>query len=85
MDKILNGQEELPEWITKGRTVPCQKDPTKGNAVDNFRPISCLPLLWKLMTGIIVESMYGFLESNNILPNEQKDANVRAGELKTNN
>ena len=72
MDKILNGQEELPEWMTKGRTVLCQKDPTKGNAVDNFRPISCLPLLWKLMTGIIAESMYGFLESNNILPNEQK-------------
>ena len=48
------------------------KDPTKGNAVDNFRPISCLPLLWKLMTGILAESMYGFLESSNILPNEQK-------------
>ena len=49
-----------------------KKDPTKGNAVDNFRPISCLPLLWKLMTDIIAESMHGFLESNNILPNEQK-------------
>ena len=72
MDKILNGQEELPEWMTKGKTVLCQKDSTKGNAVDNFRPISCLPLLWKLMTGIIAENMYGFLESNNILPNEQK-------------
>ena len=54
----------------KNGAMPERSD--KGNAVDNFRPISCLPLLWKLMTGIIAESMYGILESNNILPNEQK-------------
>ena len=63
----------IPEWLTKGRTVLCLKDIAKGNAVDNYRPISCLPLMWKLLTGIIAETMYGHLEGNDILPEEHKD------------
>ena len=38
----------------------CLKDPSKGNAVDNYRPILCLPLMWKLMAGTIAESVYIF-------------------------
>ena len=72
MEKILNDEDEVPEWMTSGRTVLCVKDPTKGNSADNFRPITCLPFIWKFMTGIIAESIYGFLEGNMVLPNEQK-------------
>ena len=50
----------------------CQKDPVKGNYVENFRPITCLPLMWKLLTGIISEDMYCFMENENLLPEEQK-------------
>ena len=50
----------------------CQKDPNKGRAVDNYRPISCLPLMWKLMTGIISTAIYNYLDSNDRLPIEQK-------------
>ena len=35
----------IPEWMTHGRTVLCQKDPRKGNTADNYRPITCLPLM----------------------------------------
>ena len=58
--------------MTYGRTVSCQKDAAKGNAVDNFRPITCLPLMWKLLTGIIADDMYNFMERENLLPEEQK-------------
>ena len=58
--------------MTTGKTILCQKDPGKGNAVDNYRPISCLPLMWKLMTGIIANSVYEYLEMYNLLPVEQK-------------
>ena len=68
----MNEEAELPDWMTCGTTVLCLKDPAKSNAADNFRPISCLSLLWKLMTGIISESIYGFLDRNGILPNERK-------------
>ena len=50
----------------------CLKDSGKGNAVHNFRPISCLPLMRKLMTGITAESMYTFMDNENIPPEEQK-------------
>ena len=54
----------------KDSIVP--KDPAKGSAVDNYRPISCLPLMWKLMTGMFAEKMYSYLERENVLPSEQK-------------
>ena len=53
-------------WMTYRRTVLCQKDPVKGNSVENFRPITCLPLMWKLLTGIISEDMYCFMENKNL-------------------
>ena len=54
------------------RTVLCLKDLEKGSAVDNYRLMSCLPLIWKLLTGILVNEMYEFLDKNNIFPEEQK-------------
>ena len=48
------------------------KDPAKGNAVDNYRPVSCLPFIWKLSTGgVVSESMYNFLVKYNLLPEEK--------------
>ena len=59
--------------MTLCKTVLCQKDPSKGNAVDNYRPMSCLPLMWKLITGTTAESIYHFLDVNDKLPVEQKE------------
>ena len=58
--------------MTLGKTVLCQKDSGKGNAVDNYRSISCHLLMWKLMTGTIAENIYSFLDMNEKLPVEQK-------------
>ena len=58
--------------MTLGKTVICQKDISKGNAADNYRSISCLPLMWKLMTGTTAESIYNFLDVNDKLTVEQK-------------
>ena len=59
-------------WMTKGRTIIMQKDKEKGNAVSNYRPITCLPLVWKSLTGVIAEDVYGFLGTNFLLPQEEK-------------
>ena len=48
---------EVPEWMVKGRTVLFQKDPEKGTDVQNYRPIACLPLMWKLLTGIFADKI----------------------------
>ena len=72
MDNIISNAEDIQKWMTLGKTVLCQKDPSKGNAADNYRPISCLPLMWKLMTRTVAESTYSFLDVNDKLPIEQK-------------
>ena len=40
--------------------------------MESYRPILCLPLTWKFLTGIISEHFYSFLEEEKILPKEQK-------------
>ena len=63
---------DTPEWMTKGRTVLIQKDKSKGIESSNYRPITCLPLVWKLLTGVITDEVYDFLETEKLLPEEQK-------------
>ena len=42
----------VPEWLTKGRTVLVVNDKEKRGDVLNFTPITCLPVMWKLFTGV---------------------------------
>ena len=62
----------VPQWMTAGRTVLCMKDPGKVNAVDNYRPISCLPVMWKVFSGMLAQEIYEHLEDKNLFPHEQK-------------
>ena len=68
----------VPEWMVKGRTVLIQKDPAKGTVASNYRPIACLPLMWKLMTGIFAGKIYDHLEANDLLPEEQKECRKKS-------
>ena len=54
---------KLPIWMTRERTILMQKDKEKGMAANNYRPITCQTLVWKLLTGVI-EEVYGFLDTN---------------------
>ena len=71
-NKILIGDDSLPARMTHGRTVLCQKDPRKDNTVEIYHPVTCIPLIWKLLTGVIAEEMYDYLEQEKLLPEEQK-------------
>ena len=74
LNHVLDGERPpLPDWMNFGKIVLFQKDPAKGNAFDNYRPIFFLPLMWKLMTGMLAENMYSHLERENVLPSEQKE------------
>lgn len=68
----------VPKWMTLGRTSLFMKDPAKGRRADNYRPIACLPLMWKLLTGILSEKIYCHLDGNNLLPDEQKGCRKRS-------
>ena len=49
-----------------------QKDKSKGNVASNYRPITCLPLMWKLLTGVIADQIYAHLDQEKLLPEEQE-------------
>ena len=49
-----------------------QKDKSKGNVASNYRPITCLPLMWKLLTGVVADQIYAHLDQEKLLPDEQK-------------
>ena len=54
MNKCLQ-RAHVPEWMTKGKTTLIQKDPSKGTDTNNYRPITCLPIMWKIITAQIRE------------------------------
>ena len=62
----------MPIWLTRGRNSLLGKDKNKGNVASNYRPITCWPLLWKLLTGLIADQIYAHLDQQKLLPEEQK-------------
>ena len=63
----------------EGSTILVMKDSTKGTEVGNYRPIACPNLIWKLLTGIISDKTYDYLEENRLLPEEQKGSRRKCG------
>ena len=63
---------QAPEWMTAGRIALVQKDKSKGNVASNYRPNTCLPVMWKLLTDIISERLYNYLEETNTIPHQHK-------------
>ena len=66
------GTEHISAWMTTGRTVLIQKDVNKGQAPGNYRPITCLPIVWKILTSILSDEVYRYLEGSDLLGDEQK-------------
>ena len=68
--------------MTHGRTVLCQKYQRKDYAVEKYCPITCLPLMGKLLTGVIVEDMYDYHKQEKLLPEKQKGCRQGSPETK---
>ena len=49
-----------------------QKDKSKGHVASYYRPITFLPLMWKLLTGAIADQIYAHFDPEKFLPEEQK-------------
>jgi hypothetical protein len=63
---------KIEKWLTTGRTSLLIKDKEKGPTPSNYRPITCLPTTFKLMTAILAEAIQNYLEENKLIPWEQK-------------
>ena len=60
-----------PKWFTEGITYLLAKTQETSNP-KNYRPITCLTTTYKILTSIITNRIYRFLEENNLFPEEQK-------------
>ena len=72
MNRCLQKADVL-EWITKGKTTFIQNDPSlNGNPPpSNYRLMTCLPMIWKMLRAIITEEIYDSLTSHRLFPEEQ--------------
>ena len=64
--------EFVPSWLPRGTTSLLQKDKSKDKVASSYRPITCLPLMWKLLTGVIADQIYAHLDQEKLLPEKQK-------------
>ena len=71
MNRCLQGAQ-VPEWMTNGKTTLIQRHQSKRTAPNNFRTITCLPMMWKILTAQIREKFYNSLTSRGLFPDEQK-------------
>ena len=65
-------KSNVPQWLTEGRTSLLMKSKDKGPIPSNYRPITCLPTTYKLLTGVIASAMQEHLEQHGLLFEEQK-------------
>ena len=54
----------VPSWLTS----LLQKDKNKSKLASNYRPITFLPLMWNLLTGVIADQIYKHLDQERLLP-----------------
>ena len=69
---ILKHPEKAPDWLTDGLTYYLLPKTEETKNPMNYRPITCLPTLYKILTSILTERTCTFLDGNELLPTEQK-------------
>jgi hypothetical protein len=64
-------QDFIPKWLTAGATYLIPKNEHPGNP-KNYRPVTCLPTTYKLLTSITSRRMQKYMDEENLLSKEQK-------------
>ena len=68
LQEVLDGS--ISKWLVMGRITLIPKDKTKGPVPSNYRPITCLPTIWKLLTSILSTVVRKHLTDNDLLFSE---------------
>ena len=59
-------------WKTLKKTTLIQKNPRKRTAPNNYRPITCLLMMWKILRAQIREKIHYSLTSRGLFPYEER-------------
>ncbi|XP_075990912.1 uncharacterized protein LOC142986339 [Anticarsia gemmatalis] len=68
---IVLGRQDIPDFLATGITYMLPKG-THSPQPSQYRPITCLPTLYKILTSAITRKINNHIESNNIIAEEQK-------------
>ena len=71
MWRVMDGDDEIPKWLIRGRNVLIPKEGFSGRA-DQYRPITCLNTTYKLVTPTLAGIIMDHAMENEVLPIEQK-------------
>ena len=71
INRCLLGAQVL-KWMTKRKTTLIPRDPSKGSALNNYRAITCLHMLWKILTAEVREKIYNSLTRLGLIHKEHK-------------
>jgi len=64
-------EDQIPEWLMAGVIFLIPKNKNTENP-KNYRPVTCLPTIYKLITSIISRRMQKYMDDENLMPKEQK-------------
>ena len=76
LSEIVESPDAAPKWLSEGITYILPKTKDTENP-QNYRPITCLTTTYKLLTSILAERTYTFMENNNTFPLKQKGCTVK--------
>lgn len=68
---VIYNPADFPLFLTEGKTIILPKNQDTKNP-SNYRPITCLSTLYKIITSVITVAIGQHIEANNILTEEQK-------------
>jgi hypothetical protein len=64
-------EDPVPEWLTAGVTFLITKKRITENP-KNYRPVTCLPTIYELITSIISRRMQKYMDDENLITEEHK-------------
>lgn len=70
IEEIIKDPSKMPSFLTEGITYMLPKNKNTDNP-KNFRPITCLPVIYKIITSIIEGKISEHVVNNSILASEQ--------------
>jgi hypothetical protein len=70
LNKLIE-EHQTPEWLTAEVTLLTPKN-ENGEKPKNYRAITCLPTIYKLITSIISQRTQRYIDDQNLMPKEQK-------------
>ena len=77
-DLLCSKGNTIAPWLLQGKTTLVMKNQQIGSQPSNYRPLTCLPMYWKLFSFMISELIYSHLDTHDLLPFELKGCHKKS-------